>query len=108
MHIYEYSPEPYSPGPNGAATPDGDGGGDDQVVGDAANHAANRAVSYDDFAAMDDTALIRWRTRAREELQRLPPHSLEHAMLSARYQLSTTEIDARALEARSRASHNHT
>ena len=54
------------------------------------------AVDNDDFAAMDDSALISWRVQVREELERLPPHSRAFAELSARYEVSTAEIDNRA------------
>lgn len=57
----------------------------------------------DDFAQMDDAALIAMRGRMREELQRLPPHSLGHVKLSARYDRSTQEIDDRARRAWAKA-----
>jgi hypothetical protein len=56
-----------------------------------------------DFAGLDDTALLAIRARMRAELERLPPHSPGHVELSARYDLSTQEIDDRAREAWSAA-----
>ena len=50
----------------------------------------------DELAALDDSALLTWRAKARAELQRLPPHSPGHAELAARYDLSTQEVDDRA------------
>lgn len=52
-----------------------------------------------DFAELDDTALLAVRARMRAELEHLPPHSPGHAELSARYDLSTQEIDDRARRA---------
>ncbi len=60
-------------------------------------------VTRDGFAALDDSTLLAWRARARAQLERLPPHSLGHAELAARYDLSTLEIDDRARRAWSRA-----
>jgi hypothetical protein len=57
-----------------------------------------------DFAKLDDTALLSVRARMRAELERLPPHSPGHVELSARYDLSTQEIDDRARDAWSVAS----
>lgn len=56
-------------------------------------------VNSDDFAAMDDSALISWRVRVREELELLPPYSRAFAELSARYEVSTAVIDDRARRA---------
>lgn len=56
-----------------------------------------------DFARLDDAALIALRGRMREELQRLPPHSVGHVKLSARYDRSTQEIDDRARRAWAKA-----
>jgi hypothetical protein len=60
------------------------------------------SVSTDDFRALDDAALLSWRAEARAELERLPPHSPGHAELTARYDLSTGEVDDRARRAWSR------
>jgi hypothetical protein len=60
------------------------------------------SVSTDDFAALDDAALLSWRVEARAELERLAPHSAGHAELAARYDLSTREVDDRARRAWSR------
>ena len=57
----------------------------------------------DDFRHMDDSALLRWRAQTRAELERLPPGSLGHAALTARYDESTEEINDRARAAWSRA-----
>ena len=56
-----------------------------------------------DFGELDDTALLAVRARMRAELERLPPHSPGHVVLSARYDLSTQEIDDRARRAWSTA-----
>ena len=61
------------------------------------------AASNDEFAVLDDSALLTWRARMRAELERLPPHSLSHAELAARYDWSTQEIDDRARRAWSAA-----
>jgi hypothetical protein len=52
-----------------------------------------------DFAALDDAALLSWRAEAREELDRLPPRSIRQAELTARYDLSTGEVEDRARRA---------
>jgi hypothetical protein len=57
----------------------------------------------DDFTQLDDTALLRRRAEMRTELERLPPASLAHATLTALYDRSTAEINARAREAWSKA-----
>jgi hypothetical protein len=49
-----------------------------------------------DFSRLDDTTLISLRQQMRAELGRLPPHSLGHAQLAARYALSTAEMNERA------------
>ena len=56
-----------------------------------------------DFAALDDSALLTWRAEARDELERLPPGSLDHAELAALYDMSTSEVTERARQAWSRA-----
>ena len=53
----------------------------------------------DDFASMDDTALLSWRADTRAELERLPPGSPGHAALAARYDESTGEVNDRARKA---------
>ena len=58
----------------------------------------------DDFALMDDSALLSRRAEMRAELERLPPASADHAALVALYDLSTEEIDDRAREAWATAS----
>lgn len=59
----------------------------------------------DELAALDDSALLTWRAKARAELERLPPHSPGHAELAARYDLSTQEVDDRARTAWSASAH---
>jgi hypothetical protein len=53
----------------------------------------------DDFAQLDDSALLSRRADMRAELERLPPGSAGHATLSALYNKSTEEVNARAAEA---------
>lgn len=57
----------------------------------------------DDFALMDDSALLSWRADTRAELERLGPGSPGHAALTARYDESTGEVNDRAQRAWSRA-----
>lgn len=52
-----------------------------------------------DFAGLDDSALLTIRAQMRAELERLPPHSPGHAELSARYDLSTLQVNDRARQA---------
>jgi hypothetical protein len=49
-----------------------------------------------DFGRLDDTALLIVREQMRAELAVLAPHSLRHAKLAARYDVSTAEINERA------------
>lgn len=56
-------------------------------------------ITADDFAALDDTALLDWRAEVRAELERLSPGSAEYAALTARYDESTAEVNDRAREA---------
>jgi hypothetical protein len=58
----------------------------------------------EDFARLDDSALLSRRAEMRAELERLPPASADHAALSAVYDRSTAEINERARAAWSRAS----
>jgi hypothetical protein len=58
----------------------------------------------DEFTQLDDSALLSRRAEMRAELERLPPASPDHAVLAARYDRSTVEVDARAREAWSSAS----
>lgn len=58
----------------------------------------------DDFTRLDDSALLSRRAEMRAELERLPPASPVYAALAALYDLSTTEVDARARKAWSSAS----
>ena len=57
----------------------------------------------DEFALLDDTALLSRRAEMRAELERLPPASPGHVALAARYDLSTEEINDRARAAWSKA-----
>jgi hypothetical protein len=59
----------------------------------------------EDLAKLDDTALLGWRAQTRAELERLPPHSPGHAELTARYDLSTREVEDRARSAWSADAH---
>lgn len=54
---------------------------------------------FTDFATLNDSALLAIRSRMRAELEHLPPHSPTHAALSARYDLSTLEVNDRARQA---------
>ena len=58
----------------------------------------------DDFTRMDDSALLAMRAEMRAELERLPPASPAHAALTALYDKTTEEVDARARRAWTRAS----
>ncbi len=55
--------------------------------------------SSDDFSRLDDSALLARRAQMRAELERLPPASLNYAVLAALYDRSTEEIDDRARKA---------
>jgi hypothetical protein len=57
-----------------------------------------------DFTRLDDFTLIRVRAEMRAELERLPPHSADHAALTRAYDASTAEIDDRARRAWTQAS----
>lgn len=62
------------------------------------------SISYEsDFSQLDDSALITLREEMRSELERLPAHSVGHAELAARYDLTTAEVNERACVAWSRA-----
>jgi hypothetical protein len=58
----------------------------------------------DNFAVLDDSALLSRRAEMRAELERLPPSSPGHAALTALYDLSTQEVNNRARQAWSRTS----
>lgn len=58
----------------------------------------------DEFAQLDDSALLSWRAATRTELERLQPASPEHAALAALYDKSTEEVNERARKAWARAS----
>ena len=55
-----------------------------------------------DFRQLDDPELIRLREEMRDELDRLPAHSVARAELAARYDLTTAEFNERARAAWSR------
>jgi hypothetical protein len=57
----------------------------------------------DDFALLDDSALLSRRAQMRAELEGLPPGSSGHAALAALYDKSTEEVNARAAKAWARA-----
>jgi hypothetical protein len=57
----------------------------------------------DDFTLLDDSELLSRRAEMRAELERLPPASPDHAALSALYDESTEEVNARARKAWSAA-----
>src|SRR3984957_4920343 len=67
------------------------------------NGSTSRATlamtSNEDFAQLDDSALLSRRAEMRAELERLPPASPAHATLTALYDKSTEEIDERARKA---------
>lgn len=58
----------------------------------------------EDFAALDDSALLSRRAEMRAELERLPPGSLDHTALAALYDQSTLEVNDRARRAWSKSS----
>jgi len=58
----------------------------------------------EDFAELDDSALLSMRAEMRAELERLPPASPEHAALTALYDTTTEEVDDRARRAWARTS----
>ena len=57
----------------------------------------------DDFTQLDDSALLSRRAQMRADLERLPPGSTGHSSLSALYNKSTEEVNARAAKAWARA-----
>jgi hypothetical protein len=68
------------------------------------NEQAGRAMTSDeDFSDLDDSALLNRRAQMRAELERLPSTSPDHAALTALYDLSTEEVNARATKAWTRA-----
>jgi hypothetical protein len=58
----------------------------------------------EDFARLDDSALLSMRAEMRAELERLPPGSPDHAKLTALYDTTTEEVDDRARRAWARTS----
>ena len=50
----------------------------------------------DEFALLDDSALLSRRAEMRADLERLPPASADRAALAELYDLSTEEINERA------------
>jgi hypothetical protein len=57
-----------------------------------------------DFTQLDDTALLAARQQMRAELQRLPSHSPDRAVLAGRYDASLDELVERARNAWTRTS----
>ncbi len=53
----------------------------------------------DDFTRLDDSALLSRRAEMRDELERLPALSLDHAVLTMLYDQSTIEVNERARKA---------
>jgi hypothetical protein len=70
-----------------------------RVPGDSPSARLNSGET----SKLDDSALISLREQMRGELERLPPHSVGHAELAARYDLTTAEINERARVAWSKA-----
>jgi hypothetical protein len=58
----------------------------------------------EDFARLDDSALLSMRAEMRAELERLPPGSTDHAKLTVLYDKTTEEVDDRARRAWTSAS----
>ena len=58
----------------------------------------------EDFAQLDDSALLSMRAEMRDELERLPPGSPGHTALTAFYDKTTEEVDNRARRAWTRTS----
>ena len=58
----------------------------------------------EDFARLDDSALLSMRADMRAELERLSPGSLDHAKLAVLYDRTTEEVDDRARRAWARTS----
>jgi hypothetical protein len=53
----------------------------------------------EDFARLDDSALLSMRAEMRAELERRPPAAPGHAALAALYDKTTEEVDDRARRA---------
>jgi hypothetical protein len=56
----------------------------------------------DEFTLLDDSTLLSRRAEMRAELERLPPASPGHSVLTALYDKSTEEVNNRARKAWSR------
>jgi hypothetical protein len=59
-------------------------------------------IGNEDFTKLDDSALLGRRAEMRAELERLPLASPAHTALTALYDESTHEVNARAARAWSR------
>jgi len=70
---------------------------------ESADRAGKPVTSSEDFARLDDSALLSRRAEMRAELERLPLASPGHAVLAALYDKSTQEVNARATQAWARA-----
>jgi hypothetical protein len=57
-----------------------------------------------DFGKMDDCTLLGRRAELREQLERLPPLSVDHVRLAFIYEASTAEVNERARAAWTRQS----
>jgi hypothetical protein len=71
--------------------------------GSAARRLETAVTGDTDFTRLDDDTLLSSRARMRAELERLPPESPVHTALTALYDQSTQEVDARARRAWSQA-----
>lgn len=58
----------------------------------------------ENFTQLDDSALLSMRAKMREELERLPPASADHAALAVLYDRTTGEVNDRARKAWSKES----
>jgi hypothetical protein len=64
-----------------------------------AGMTGNEMPPDEDFSKLDDSALLSRRAQMRAELERLPVASRGHAVLTARYDRSTQEVNDRARRA---------
>jgi hypothetical protein len=77
---------------------------DDAMSDDGPVGRAGKAMTSDEeFTRLDDSALLSRRAEMRTELERLPLASPGRAALTALYDKSTQEVNARATQAWARA-----